>query len=186
MSSTEVDVPGLTAGTWTIDVAHSEVGFQVRHLMVSKVKGKFKKFDGVITIAEDPLQSHAEVTIDASSIDTGDENRDNHLRSADFFETDKHSQITFTSTGVRPKGSDYLVTGDLTVHGVTRPVELEVEFNGVSTDPWGGTRSGFSATTEINRKDYGVSFDVPADGTAVVVGDKIKINIEVEAVLQKD
>jgi polyisoprenoid-binding protein YceI len=185
MSTSAPTVPGLLAGTWTIDPAHSEVGFSVRHLMVSKVRGSFKTFEGTITIAENPLDSRVEARIDASSVDTREENRDNHLRSSDFFDVEKHPQITFVSTAVRPAGSDYRVTGDLTIHGVTRPVELDLEFNGVNADPWGGQRAGFSATTEISRADYGIEFNIPVDGGGVVVGDKIKINIEVEAVLQK-
>jgi polyisoprenoid-binding protein YceI len=185
MSSTTVEVPGLVAGTWTIDPVHSEVGFTVRHLMVSKVKGSFKTFEGSITIADNPLASKVEVTIDASSIDTRDEGRDTHLRSSDFFEVEQHPQITFTSTGVRAAGSDYVVTGDLTIHGTTRPVDLELEFNGVGPDPWGGTRVGFSASTEISRGDFGIEFNMPLDGGGVVIGDKIKITLEVEAILQK-
>jgi polyisoprenoid-binding protein YceI len=187
MSTPTVEVPGLVAGTWNIDPVHSEVGFSVRHLMVSKVKGSFKTFDGTITIADNPLDSRVEAHIDASSVDTRDENRDNHLRSADFFEVESHPQITFVSTAVRPAGgSDYEVIGDLTIHGVTRSVELGLEFNGVSPDPWGGTRAGFSAGTEISRADFGMEFNMPLDGGGVVVGDRIKISLEVEAVLQKD
>lgn len=185
MTTTAVEAPGLVAGKWDIDVAHSEVGFMVRHVMVSKVKGSFKTFDGAITIGDDPLRSSVEVTIDASSVDTRDEGRDNHLRSSDFFDIEKHPQIVFKSTSVNPHGSDYIVAGDLTIHGVSRPVQLDLEFNGVSPDPWGGTRAGFSASTEISRKDYGVDFNVPLDGGGVVVGDKIKINLEVEAVLRQ-
>jgi polyisoprenoid-binding protein YceI len=185
MSTTSVEVPGLVAGTWAIDPTHSEVGFSVRHVMVSKVRGTFKTFSGSISIAENPLESKVEATIDASSVDTRDENRDTHLRSSDFFDTDQHPQITFASTSVRPQSSDFVVTGDLTIHGVTRQVELELEFNGVSPDPWGGTRAGFSASTEISRGDYGIIFNMPLDGGGVVVGDKIKIILEIEAVLQQ-
>jgi polyisoprenoid-binding protein YceI len=184
MSSPTVEVPGLVAGTWSIDPVHSEVGFSVRHVMVSKVKGTFKTFEGTIAIAENPLDSKVEATIDASSVDTRDENRDNHLRSVDFFHVEEHPKITFASTGVRPSGSNFVVTGDLTIHGVTRSVDLELEFNGVSPDPWGGTRAGFSATTEISRADFGIEFNIPLDGGGVVVGDKIKVFLEVEAVLQ--
>jgi polyisoprenoid-binding protein YceI len=186
MSTSTVDVPGLVAGTWTIDPVHSEVGFSVRHLMVSKVKGSFKVFEGTITVAENPLDSKVEATIDASSVDTRDENRDTHLRSSDFFETEKHPKITFVSTKVQAAGGEYVVTGDLTIHGVTHSVDLGAEFNGVSPDPWGGLRAGFSLGTEISRGDFGIEFNMPLDGGGVVVGDKIKISIEVEAVLQKD
>ena len=184
MSTSAVDTPGLVAGTWTIDPVHSEVGFSVRHLMVSKVKGTFKTFEGAITIAENPLDSKVEATIDASSVNTGEENRDNHLRSSDFFNVESHPKITFVSTAVRPTGSDFVVTGDLSIHGTTRSVDLDLEFNGVGPDPWGGTRAGFSASTEISRGDFGIEFNMPLDGGGVVVGDKVKITLEIEAVLQ--
>jgi polyisoprenoid-binding protein YceI len=184
-SSQTVEAPGLEAGVWTVDPVHSEIGFSVRHLMVSKVRGRFTKFEGTLTVADNPLDSRAEAVIEASSVVTGDETRDNHLRSNDFFEVDKHQQIKFVSTAVRPAGDDYEVDGDLTIKGVTRPVTLAVEFNGVSPDPWGGQRAGFSASTEINRNDFGVTFNMPLEGGGVVVGEKIKINLEIEAVLQQ-
>jgi polyisoprenoid-binding protein YceI len=173
---------GLIAGTWTIDPAHSEVAFIVRHLAVSKVRGKFLTFEGSITVAEDPLGSSVSAKIDTTSVDTGEPNRDTHLKSPDFFDTESHSTITFESTSVAAHGSDYKVEGNLTVHGTTKPVTLNLEFNGVSPDPWGGTRAGFSATTEISRKDFGVDFNIPLDGGGVVVGDKIKIELEIEAI----
>ncbi len=182
--STDTIASGLVAGTWTIDPVHSEVSFVVRHLMVSKVRGNFTKFEGALTIAEDPLASKVEVTIDANSINTNEPPRDAHLRSSDFFATDEHPHLTFGSTAVRRDGSDFVLDGDLTIHGVTQQVELALEFNGVGPDPYGGTRAGFSATTEISRKDFGMEFNMPLDGGGVVVGDKVKINIEVEAVLQ--
>jgi polyisoprenoid-binding protein YceI len=186
MSTATIETPGLVAGTWTIDPSHSEVGFSVRHLMVSKVKGSFKTFAGTVTIADHLLDSRVEATIDAASVDTRDENRDNHLRSSDFFNVEQHPQIKFTSTSLRPSGDHYVLGGDLTIHGVTRPVELDLEFNGVSADPWGGTRSGFSASTEISRSEYGIEFNMPLEGGGVLVGDRIKITLEVESVLQKD
>ena len=176
--------PEIPAGTWTIDASHSEVGFTVRHLMVSKVRGNFETFAGTITIAEDPLASSVTAEVDLSSINTRDAGRDEHLRGSDFFEVASHPKLTFVSTSVTPKGSDYVVTGDLTIKGVTKTVELALEFNGVSADPWGGTRSGFSAATTISRKDFGVDFNIPLDGGGVVVGDDVKIGLEVEAVLQ--
>ncbi len=176
--------PEIPAGTWTIDASHSEVGFSVRHLMVSKVKGNFETFEGTVTIADDPLQSSVQVEVDLSSINTRDAQRDGHLRSADFFEVESHPKMTFASTKVEPAGSNYKVTGDLTIKGTTKPVVLDLEFNGVHPDPWGGTRSGFSATAEISRKEFGVDFEIPMDGGGVVVGDKISISLEVEAVLQ--
>jgi len=179
-----MSTPEIPAGTWTIDPSHSEVGFSVRHLMVSKVKGNFETFEGTITIAENPLESSVTAEVDLSSINTRDEQRDGHLRSADFFEVDNHPKLTFTSTSVEPDGGDLKVTGDLTIKGVTKSVVLDLEFNGVHPDPWGGTRSGFSAETEISRKEFGVDFEIPMDGGGVVVGDKIKVVLEVEAVLQ--
>ena len=176
--------PEIPAGTWTIDPSHSEVGFSVRHLMVSKVKGNFETFEGTVTIGDDPLASSVQVEVDLSSINTRDAQRDGHLRSSDFFEVETHPKMTFTSTKVEPAGSNYKVTGDLTIKGTTKPVVLDLEFNGVHPDPWGGTRAGFSATTEISRKEFGVDFEIPMDGGGVVVGDKISISLEVEAVLQ--
>ena len=183
MTITAEQIPGYRTGTWTIDPSHSEVGFSVRHLMVSKVKGNFETFEGVITIGENPLESSVTAEVDLSSINTRDEQRDGHLKSADFFEVENHPKLTFTSTSVEPSGSDFKVTGDLTIKGVTKPVVLDLEFNGVHPDPWGGTRSGFSAETEISRKEFGVDFEIPMDGGGVVVGDKIKVILEVEAVL---
>ncbi len=179
-----MSTPEIPAGTWTIDASHSEVGFTVRHLMVAKVRGTFERFGGTITIGEDPLDSSVEVEIDLNSVNTRDEQRDGHLRSADFFDVETKGNMTFKSTGVKADGDDFIVTGDLTIKGNTRQVELELEFNGVHPDPWGGTRAGFSAETEISRKDFGVDFEVPMDGPGVVVGDKIKVQLEVEAVLQ--
>lgn len=175
--------PQIPAGTWTIDPSHSEVGFSVRHLMVSKVKGTFEKFSGTLTIGENPLDSTVTAEVDLNSINTRDEQRDGHLRSADFFEVESHPTMTFASTGVKANGDDYVVLGDLTIKGATRPVELDLEFNGTHPDPWGGTRAGFSAEAEISRKEFGVDFEVPMDGPGVVVGDKIKVILEVEAVL---
>jgi polyisoprenoid-binding protein YceI len=186
MSTTAVNVPGLVSGKWAIDPIHSNVGFSVRHLMVSKVRGSFAKFDGTITISENPLESAVEATIDLDSIETHDPQRDAHLRSADFFEVEKYPVMTYRSTSVKPDGGDFIVDGELNLHGVTRSVTLRLEFNGVNKDPYGGTRSGFFATTEINRNDFGVDIKMPLDGGGVVVGDKIKIEIDVEAVLQKD
>jgi polyisoprenoid-binding protein YceI len=175
---------GLVAGTWTIDPAHSDVSFSVRHLMVSKVRGSFTKFEGALQVPENALDSTVEVTIDMSSIDTRDPNRDAHLRSPDFFETVSYPTMTYRSTAIRPDGGDFAIDGELTLHGVTKPVTLKVEYNGVSGDPWGGTRVGFSAETEISRSDFGVDIAMPLDGGGVVVGDKVKVNLEIEAVLQ--
>jgi len=185
MTTATVQLPGLTAGVWAIDLAHSEVSFTVRHLMVSKVRGTFTKFEGTLNVADDVLASSVQATIDLDSIDTRDANRDNHLRSADFFEIEKYPTMTYQSTGIRAEGDHFVVEGDLSLHGVTKSVPLTLEFNGVSTDPWGGTRAGFSAEGEINRRDFGIDISMPLDGGGVVVGDKIKISIEIEAVLNQ-
>ena len=176
-------LPGLSTGTWVIDPAHTEVGFVVRHMMVSKVKGRFARVEGTITVAEDVLKSSVEATIDAGSIDTRDENRDAHLKSADFFEVEKYPTITFRSTGLRSDGDDFVLDGDLTIHGTTRPVSLELEFNGAQPNPLaeGKPTAGFSAHTEISRKDFGLEWNVALETGGVLVADKIKIVLEVEA-----
>lgn len=180
MSTTQVTE--LTAGTWTIDTAHSSVSFIARHLGLSKVRGSFTRFSGTIEVAANHLDSKVSVAIDTTSVVTGDDQRDTHLRSADFFDTETHREITFESTVVREGEDGYEVEGNLTVHGTTRPVVLDVEFTGISPDPWGGTRAGFEATTTVSRKEFGVEFDIPLDGGGLVVGDKIKIELDVEAV----
>jgi polyisoprenoid-binding protein YceI len=186
MSTTAVEVPGYVAGTWAIDPVHSEVSFTVRHMMVSKVRGRFDKFDATFVTAENPLESKVTATVDVSSINTGQEQRDAHIRSADFFEAEKHPTMTFTSTGVRADGADFLLDGDLTIRGVTKPVTFKLEVSGFGPDAYGGTRAGFSATTEINRHDFGVSFNgaIPGVPGGVAVSEKVTIHLEAEGVLQ--
>jgi polyisoprenoid-binding protein YceI len=181
-------VPGFVVGTWDIDPVHSEVSFVVRHMVVSKVRGRFDRFEGTIVTADDPLQSSVEATINAASINTNQEQRDAHIRSADFLDVDNHPEITFRSLAVRPRGDNFLVEGDLTIRGVTKPVTLELEVNGFTPDPYGGTRAGFTATTEINRQDFEVSYNGPIPGAdnAMVLSDKVTLNIEVEAVLRQN
>ncbi len=174
---------GLVAGTYAIDPSHSEVGFTVRHL-VGKVRGQFREFEGTLVISEDPLQSSATASIDLSSVDTRNNDRDDHLRSGDFFSVETHPTMTFTSRSLRRDGDTIIATGDLTIRETTKPLEIEVEFQGVGPDPWGGTRIGLEGTTTISRKDWGVDFDLPAAGELVVIGDKISIVLAVEAVLQ--
>ena len=183
-ASTAVQIPGYVAGTWDIDSAHSTVGFSVRHMMVSKVRGYFREFSGELVTAEDAAQSSVTATIDLASIDTRQEQRDAHIRSADFFDVGNHTEMTFRSTEVRTDGADWHVLGDLTIKGITKPVTLELELNGFGPDAYGGTRAGFSAKTEISRKAYGVDIDMPMDGGGVVVGDKIDVELEIEAVLR--
>jgi len=183
-SSTAVQIPGYVVGTWDIDASHSTVGFSVRHMMVSKVRGYFREFSGEIVTAEDPAQSAVTATIDLSSIDTRQEQRDAHIRSADFFDADNHPQMTFRSTAVRTDGADWVLDGALTVKGNTRPVTLALELNGFGPDAYGGVRAGFSAKTEINRNEFGVDIKMPMDGGGVVVGEKISVELEIEAVLR--
>jgi polyisoprenoid-binding protein YceI len=184
-TSTDVAaVPGYVAGTWEIDPVHSEVGFIARHMMVSKVRGRFTSFSGELVLAEDPLQSSVAATIDLTSIQTGNEQRDQHIRSADFFEVDKYQTMTYRSTGVRAEGDHFVLEGELTLKDVTRPVELILELNGFGPDPFGGTRAGFTAAGEINRRDFGVNFSAPMETGGVVVSDKITIQLEIEAVLK--
>lgn len=179
------DVPGYVAGTWDLDPVHSHIGFVARHLMVSKVRGKFAKFDVQVMTAENPRDSTVNVSIDAASVDTGNEMRDEDLRSERFLDTANHPQITFRSTSITPDGDKYKMAGDLTIRGVTKPVTLDMEVNGFGPDPYGGTRAGFSAAGEINRTDFGVSFNAPIPG-GVMVSEKIAIEIEAEAVLRKE
>lgn len=173
------------AGSYAIDTSHSAAQFTVRHLMVAKTKGRFTDFTGNVTIAEDPLQSSVEVTIQAGSINTGDEKRDGHLRTGDFLEVDKFPTLTYKSTSVRHKGgSQFVVEGDLTVHGVTKPVALELDYEGTVGDPWGGVRAVFSARTKINREDFGLTYNQALETGGVLIGKDITIDLEVEAVRQ--
>ena len=183
MTATATTLAGLTTGTWTIDSSHTEVGFVVRHMMVSKVKGRFSKVEGTITVAENVLESSVQATVPAASIDTRDENRDNHLRSADFFDAETYPELTFVSTGIRADGDDFLLDGDLTIKGVTRPVTFELEYNGAAANPLanGAPAAGFSAETEISRKDFGLEWNVALETGGVLVGDKVKLVLEIEA-----
>jgi polyisoprenoid-binding protein YceI len=176
-------IPGYIAGTWDLDPTHSEIGFSVRHLMVSKVRGRFGKFEGEFVTAEDAFASSVTATIDLGSVITGDENRDAHLRSPDFFDVGANPVMVYRSTGLRPNGDGYVLDGELTLHGVTRSVPLALELNGFIESPM-GTRSGFSASGEISRKDFGIELNMPLEGGGVVVGDKVTINLEIEAVLR--
>jgi len=175
----------IPTGTWELDPGHTSVNFSARHLMVSKVRGRFTSFHGTINIADDPLLSSVTAVIDTASVDSNDEQRDGHLKSADFLDVANHPTMTFTSTGTRQVGKDdFEVDGNLTIRGTTRPVTLQLAFLGVQKDPWGGTRAGFEASTEFSRKDFGLEWNVALEAGGVVVGDKVKVEIEVEAVLQ--
>lgn len=180
-----VAIPGYRAGTWKADPAHSEIAFSVRHLVISKVRGRFTGFDVTIVTSEDPVGSSATATIELASVDTGNETRDDHLRSAEFLDVEKHPTMSYRSTGIRRTDECWIVDGDLTLRGVTRPVPLTVEMNGFTADPWGGQRAGFSATAQIDRRDFAVGPAVPADGGGVALGEKVSIALEIQAVLQE-
>jgi polyisoprenoid-binding protein YceI len=172
---------GLVPGVWAVDPSHSEVGFTARHLMVSKVRGRFTDYQATITIAPNVLDSTVEAVVQLESVDTRDDKRDAHLRSADFFHTDEHPTMTFRSTGIREHGSDFYLDGDLTIRSITRPVTFDLEFNGVVGTPWGGQSAGFSAETEINRKDWGLEWNVALESGGVLVSEKVKLHLEIEA-----
>ncbi len=180
-SAVETDV-----ATYVIDPSHSLIEFAVKHLVITTAKGRFNSFTGEIQFnSADPTRSSVQVAIDADSVDTRDEKRDEHLRSNDFFGVGDHPQITFTSTRIEPNGRDrFKVTGDLTMSGITKEVVLDAELNGVVTSPWGQSVVGFSASTEINRKDYNVSWNAALEGGGMVVSEKVKISLEVEAIRQ--
>jgi polyisoprenoid-binding protein YceI len=173
----------LSVGTWAIDPTHSSIDFSVRHLMVSKVRGQFETFSGTITVAPDGTPS-VNAEIDVTSLNTGDGQRDGHVKSADFFDVEHYPVATFASTSVRPNGEAYLLSGILTIKGVTRPVSLDLEFNGVSPGQGYGEVSGFEASIVLSRKDFGIDIDLPMETGGVVVGDKVTITLNIEALKQ--
>jgi polyisoprenoid-binding protein YceI len=174
-----------TAGTYTLDPNHKRVGFVVRHLMVSKVRGNFEDATATVTIAEDPLQTSVTASITTASINTGQTDRDNHLRSGDFFDAEKFPTMEFRSTGIKSHdGDEFVLDGELTIKDVTKPVELKVEFEGVGRSPYGQDVFGFSATTEIDREDWGLTWNVALEQGGVMVAKKVKIEIEGEAIRQ--
>lgn len=176
-------IPDYITGTWTIDPSHSEIGFAVRHMMVGKVRGRFTDFSGEFVTGKSPLDSSVNIAIVVSSVDTGNKDRDAHLRSPDFFGTDENDAMTYRSTGVRPDGDTFVVDGELTLKGVTRSVPLRLEIGGFGPDAYGATRAGFSATGSISRSDFGVEFNGLIETGGVVVGDKIELRLEIEGVL---
>ena len=174
------------AGTWALDPAHTTIEFEAKHLMVAKVRGRFTEFEGALRIADDPTQSSVTVTIKAATLDTQTQQRDDHLRSADFLEVDKYPDIAFASTVVEhDKDDDWKISGDLTIHGVTRPVTLKTEYSGQTADPWGGQRAAFSAETRIDREDWGLTWNQALEAGGWLVSKEIRIRLEVEAVLQE-
>lgn len=170
-------------GTWTIDASHSRLGFSAKHAMVTTVRGSFKDFEGTLVLdGSDPSQSSATVTIKTASFDSGVADRDGHVRGADFLDVENFPTLTFTSTKVVQDGDEYVMTGDLTIKGVTRAVDLALEFEGSQKDPWGNDRAGFSGETTISRKDFGLTWNVALDKGGVLVSDKVKIQLDVSAI----
>lgn len=173
----------LGAGTWAIDPVHSTIDFAVRHLMVSKARGTFRTFSGAIVIAEDGTPS-VTAEIDVASVDTGNEQRDAHVRAPDFFDVENFPTASFVSTGVRASGDDYVLDGEFTLKGVTKPIELKLEFNGVNPGMGHGEVAGFDASVVLNRKDFGLKFDMPLETGGTVIGDKVTITVAIEALKQ--
>lgn len=168
----------ITPGPWNLDPTHSEVGFIARHLMVTKVRGKFEDFSATAVAAQPISDSKIEFTVQTASFTTGNDQRDGHVKSGDFFDAETYPTMTFVATQI----TDDSVTGDLTIKGITKPVTFDYEFNGISDDPWGGTRAGFEAEGEINRKDFNINFDGKSDKGSALVSDKIKITLDLQFV----
>ncbi|RHA44341.1 YceI family protein [Cellulomonas rhizosphaerae] len=174
----------LTAGTWALDTSHTEAAFSVRHAGISKVRGSVAVTGGTLVVGDDLAASSVSVTLDPSTVTTGDANRDGHLKTGDFFDVEKFGEWTFVSTSVHHDGSDYVVVGDLTIHGVTKSVELATEFNGTAVDPFGNVRAGFEATTTISRKEFGLTYNAALEAGGVLISDKVVISLDVSAIKQ--
>ncbi|CCH70717.1 conserved hypothetical protein [Phycicoccus elongatus Lp2] len=175
----------IPAGTYVIDPSHTEVGFVARHAMVTKVRGYFRAVEGQIVVADEFANSSATATMKVDSVDTGNGDRDGHLKSADFFDAENTPEITFVSTGIKDvKGDEFTLVGDLTIKGITKPVELETEFNGAATDPFGNARIGFSAETEVEREDWGLTWNAALETGGVLVSKKIKLVLDISAIKQ--
>ncbi|MDR6868638.1 polyisoprenoid-binding protein YceI [Microbacterium resistens] len=181
-----IDIPGYRSGTWVLDPAHSEVTFSIRHMMISKVRGTFGVKSATMTAPENPLETTVEASVDVASLDTKDANRDAHLRSADFFDVENYPTMEFRSTGARVDDGDFFVDGDLTIHGVTRPVSFAFDFGGFGTDPYGNYKAGASASTVINREDFGLTWNAALETGGVLVGKDVTITLDLQGALQQD
>jgi polyisoprenoid-binding protein YceI len=184
-STTSTIHPDYVAGTWKLDPAHSELSFTVRHLKIAKVRGTFEKFDVTIVTGASLEDSTIEATVDVASVNTNQEQRDQHLRTSDFFLVDEHPTMTFRSTGITVDGDDFTVAGELTLRGVTQPVTLKGEFGGVATDGYGNTKAGASVTTKINRQDFGVSWNAALEAGGFTLGDDVTITADLQVALVK-
>lgn len=181
-----IDIPGYRPGTYVLDPAHSEVTFSVRHMMISKVRGTFGVKSATLVAPENPLETTVQASVDVTSVDTKDEGRDQHLRSADFFDTENFPTMDFVSTGARAKNGDLFVDGDLTIRGITKPVTFEVDFGGFGSDPWGNYKAGASAKAVINREDFGLTWNAALETGGVLVGKDVTINLDLQGALQQD
>lgn len=182
MSSTSAATVIVPAGTWSLDPTHTHVGFTVRHMMVAKVRGSFTDYSAEISVGENPLESSLTAVVQMASIDSGNADRDGHLRTNDFFAIDEFPTMTLRSTSFEAKGDDFVMHADLTIKGVTKSVAFELEFSGTGQDPWGNTKAGFSASATINRKDFGIEWNAPLETGGVLVGEQVKIEIDAELV----
>ena len=185
-TTTTIDIPGYKVGTWTIDQVHSEVGFTIRHLMISKVKGKFEKFEATFVTPENPLETSVTASAEVASVSTGEPNRDGHLRTGDFFEAETHPTIDFVSTGARVEKGDFKVDGNLTIKGITRPVTFDFDFGGFHADPYGNYKAGATATTVIDRTQFGLLYNSALETGGVLLGDNVTITLELQAALQQE
>src|SRR5690606_27445997 len=185
MSISAEQIPGYRAGTWTIDPTHTEVGFSVRHLAISKVKGKFERFAGTFVTAENPLDSKVEATVEVASVNTNQADRDGHLRTGDFFAAEEYPEFTFKSTGARQEGDAFKVDGDLTLRGVTKPVTFDFELGGFGSDPYGNYKVGFTATTVVKREDFGIKWNAALETGGFMLANDVTITLDVQAALQQ-
>lgn len=184
LTRTVADTTVPAAGSYALDPSHSSADFQVRHMGLSKVRGGFEVLSGTVVIAEDPAQSSVEATLDAKTFNTGAADRDGHVKSADFLDVENHPHVTYRSTSVRQDGGDWKVDGELTIRGISKPVTLDVQFEGAGTDPFGNDKIAFSAETEIDREEWGINWNQALEAGGVLVGKKVKITIDAQAAVQ--
>ncbi len=182
--NTTTEIPGYKTGTWVLDPSHSEVGFSVRHMMISKVRGHFDIKEATLVAPENPLEARLTAKVDAASLSTKDEGRDQHLRSGDFFDVETYPTIDFVSTGVRIEKGEFLVDGDLTIRGTTKPVTFDVDFGGFGSDPWGNYKAGATAKTVINREDFGLTWNAALETGGVLVGKDVTIELDLQGAHQ--
>jgi polyisoprenoid-binding protein YceI len=183
-TTTAPELAGYRPGTWMLDAAHSDVQFTVRHMMISKVRGTFGVKSATLIAPENPLEARVEATVDVASLNTRDEGRDAHLRSADFFDVENHPTMTFRSTGVRLENGEFLVDGDLTIRGITKPVTFDFEFGGFGSDPYGNYKAGATAKAVINREDFGLTWNAALETGGVLVGKDVTIELDLQGTLQ--